>query len=377
MEGSPPPTHTHTHTLPRLPKRLSLKKNEQPGVALFKLLRRVALSNRRAQPQTFYSLREVAQNFHLSVSRVSGVFLRLEEGGLLGKVRSSRTILHGRKDGRNLHVRGVVGLPVSSFRFSAFADYRALIIEVRRRLRRQGFMPAAVFFDRQEAPGGFVAERLLEARADAVIWFSPDWECQESVAVLRDAGARIVGVSDWVPAAIRCRYEIGREKALRAILQSWRAAGLISTVVVCEPRWRSAVGEERYRAASEGALLRSETVVVDESHLKRSLALLARRENQGILLTRSAAAFCALREPAALWELMQKRRVALLEGPINLLFAGAPAVPVDLIAVDWQTVAARIVSDLINQAVWKKSDPVLFHAAAHLRIPLNRYCHEI
>jgi hypothetical protein len=107
------------------------------------------------------------------------------------------------------------------------------------------------------------------------------------------------------------------------------------------------------------------------------LAALARRENRGILLTGSAAALCAVREPEAFRGLMQKRRVALVDGPISTVFARIPAVPADLITVDWQTVARRIVTDLISQAAWAKSESLLFHAEAHLGVPPNRFCPEI
>ncbi len=73
--------------LPRLPRRISRKKGETPSEALFRFLRRVARSSRRSQDQTFYSLRELAGHFNLSLSSVSRVFVRLEAEGLLGRVR--------------------------------------------------------------------------------------------------------------------------------------------------------------------------------------------------------------------------------------------------------------------------------------------------
>ncbi len=363
--------------LPRLPRRLILKKSETRASALFRILQGVAQNNRTAQTQTFYSLREVAENFTLPLSLVSRVFHRLEEEGLLGRIRGSRTVLHGRKYDRHLHVRGVVGLPVSIFRFAAFSDYRIFITQLRRQLRRRGFMPAAVFFERHEVRGTFLAEHLLEPKSDSVIWFGPDRESQESVAALRDAGVRLLGVTDSALASIRCRYEIRRENALRFILREWRAAGLTSTIVVGARRGRSAVDEERCCAASENELLGATTLTIEEGQLKRALSTLSRREKRGIMLTGSAAALCAVREPDAFWKLLQQRRVAFVDGPISLLFAKVPPVPVDLITVDWPSVAGRIVDDLVTQAAWDKSESLVFHAEAHLRVPLSRFCHEL
>lgn len=364
-------------TLPALPKRLARKKTERRAEALFTLLRQVALANQSAQPQTFYSLRQVAGNFRLSLSLVSGVFHLLAEEGLIGQIRGSRTVLHGRKYDRHLHVRGVVALPASIFRFSAFADYRVFNTQLRRQLRRRGFMPAAIFFDRQEIRDGSLAEHILEAKADTAIWFSPGRECQKTVARLHDAGVRVLGVNDYIFPAIVCRYEICRENALRTILRQWRADGLKSTIVAGEPRGRSAADEERCYSWSVEEKLPSNFLMIEGDGVKRALGALRQRENRGILLTASAAALCAVREPEAFWELMQKRRVALVDGPISLLFATIPAVPVDLIAVDWPAVTDRIVRDLIDQTAWVKSESLVFHAEAQLGVPLNRFCSEI
>jgi len=57
-----------------------------------------------------------------------------------------------------------------------------------------------------------------------VIWFSPDRSRRETVATLRDAGVRLVGVRDGGLPSIPCRYEIRRENALRTILRRWRAS---------------------------------------------------------------------------------------------------------------------------------------------------------
>ncbi len=366
-----------TLALPSLPKRLASKKTESRAQTLFRFLQKVGIANRKAQPQTFYSLREVAHNFSLPISMVRNVFVLLEEEGIIGRVRGSRTVLHGRKFDRHLYVRGVVGLPVSIFQFCAFADYRTFITQIRRQLRSRGFMPAAIFFERDEIKGNLIAQYLFEAKADSVIWFSPDRQARETLALLGDAGVRVTGVSDYVLPSMRCRYEIRRENALRSLVRAWLALGLTSTVVVSEARRRSAVDEERCLAASVDEKLPSEIMIIGESALKRAVGALSRRQNRGIFLTASAAAFCAARAPRVLWDLMQKRRVALVDGPVGLFFGDIPAAPVDIITVDWGALTSRIVDDLISQAAWEKKESLVFHAEAHLRVPLNRICHEI
>ncbi len=346
------------------------------SAALHRLLRKIALKHQRAQPRTFYSLREVANSFTLPTSLVARVFSLLEEEGLIGTIRGSRTVLHGRRYDRHLHARGILGLPVSVFRFAAFADYRAFTTQLRRQLRRRGFMPAAIFFERHEI-GSLLAESLFEAKVDTVVWFSPGHECEKTVAILRDAGVRSIGVNDGGLSPIPCRYEIRREKALRTLLRAWRGAGLTSTILLVEARGHSHSNDETCRVASEDEGLSSEIVLLPGTHLSRVVTLLSRKENRGILLKRSAAALLALREPQLFWRLMQTHRAGLIDGPISVLYSEIPPVSADLITVDWKTLAGSIVSDLISQAAWTKAKPLPFQAEAQLRVPLNRFCHEI
>ena len=363
--------------LARLPRRLFLKNGESRSDALFRSLGQVARSSRTAQDQIFYSLREVAGHFALPVSLVSRVFGRLESEGLLGRVRGSRTLLRGRKFDRHLYVRGVVGLPVSILRFSVLAEYRSFILQLRRRLRRRGFMPAAVFFSREEARGSFLVERLLEARADVVLWYSPRNVSPARLDALHDAGVRVLGVRESRDTRLPCRYEVRRGKALRRILHGWRTDGLGGTIVVTAPRWRSPLDEEEYRQASKECSLRSKIIVLEPRDLTRSLGKLARSGKRGLLITASAAALCQAREATRFAQLLAKRQSALVEGAVSFSFATIPDIALDLITTDWETVADRIVGDLVTGSAWANSEPVIFEAAARLQTPLNQFCGEI
>lgn len=109
--------------------------------------------------------------FPLPLSLVYRAFIRLEKEGLLAKIRGSRTVLPGKEFDRHLYIRGVIGIPVSIFRFSAFADYREFVLVLRRKLRRHQFMPAAVFYEQDQNRADFLSERLFDAKADHVLWF--------------------------------------------------------------------------------------------------------------------------------------------------------------------------------------------------------------
>lgn len=239
-------------------------------------------------------------------------------------------------------------------------------------------MPAEVFLNQEESHGVFLAERLLEAGADSVIWISPDRKGQESLHALQDNGIRIVGLCDTAFPPIRCRYEVRKDHALQAIFREWRRCGVESCALVYGPGEQGAMEESQYRLASEDeGLSLAAPVFIDQNRVRRALASLGRRKTQGLLVRASAAAFFALREPEILWKLMLKQRVALLDGPINSLFAKIPSVSVDLITVDWASIASRIVSDLITQTAWNTVESLTFQAQARLAVTLNAFCQQL
>ena len=76
-------------------------------------------------------------------------------------------------------------------------------------------------------------------------------------------------------------------------------------------------------------------------------------------------------------QFFERCRVALVAGPADMPFAKVPAVRVDLVIVDWQLVAERIVNDLITQDVFGSAETIVFEAASKLRVPLNQYAQSI
>jgi hypothetical protein len=69
--------------------------------------------------------------------------------------------------------------------------------------------------------------------------------------------------------------------------------------------------------------------------------------------------------------------VALLNGPVSMPFARVPRVKVDLVVVDWQRVAEKIVDDLITQEAFQQGQAKIFEAEAKLRVPLSEFAHSI
>src|ERR1700756_5951924 len=103
--------------MPPLPKSAALRATDHKADRLLEILRGIAVTNQRDEPQPFYPLREVASRFQVPVSTVARGYGQLEEEGILTSVRGSKTVLQGLSSARHLSVRGIVGLPASPSRF--------------------------------------------------------------------------------------------------------------------------------------------------------------------------------------------------------------------------------------------------------------------
>ena len=85
----------------------------------------------------------------------------------------------------------------------------------------------------------------------------------------------------------------------------------------------------------------------------------------------------SFRSPESLRSLLSCSRVAFVGGPVSILFAKAPDAKVDLVIVDWQLVAERIVNDLLMKQTITIKKPVVFEAQARLHVPLNQYAQSL
>ena len=74
---------------------------------------------------------------------------------------------------------------------------------------------------------------------------------------------------------------------------------------------------------------------------------------------------------------MSRARVLLSGGPASFPFAQVPDVVADLVVVDWQLVAERIVSDLISRKAFDRAETTVFEAKAHLRASLSQYAQRL
>lgn len=366
-------------TLVALPSRRLLDEADHKTERLAEILRETALKNQREQPQVFHSMREVVKHFRVSFSTVSRVYHRLEQEGLLTRVRGAKTVLQGTHFDRHLGVRAFVCLPASLSAFVTVQTYRMFFITIRRELRLRGFATSMIFFDRKEARSGALGERLKTYEFDTVLWFQPPSEAEETVVRLADKGIRFIGVAHESVPTIPCRYHVRRDTAVRALLTEWRTQRGIDRVTLVQ--WKehrvSPVGEVLHDALDELGIKWS-SATLESLQSETFLRKLQKLKTAGIIFSSAqlASKLC-FRAPRAVSDLLRTHRVAFLNGPVTMPFAKVPDVQVDLVMVDWQLVAERIVADLITQDAFRVSDPTIFQAEAKLSVVLSDFAQPI
>ncbi|MEY2497473.1 MAG: hypothetical protein QOD12_1029 [Verrucomicrobiota bacterium] len=366
-------------TLAPLPGKRVLDDAPHKTERLIDIMREVALKNQREQPRAFYSLREVATRFNVPVSTVSRAYGQLEQEGLLNRVRGSKTVLQGLQFDRQLSVRAFVGLPASLSEFVTIQAYRTFFIRIRRELRLRGFATAMVFFDKAEATSDALAKRLKAYEIDTVVWFQPTREAKETALRLSDLGIRLIGVAHHQFPAIPCRYDVRRDAGIRALLEEWKTRHAVDRIILIQAdKQRTPAVEETLKGILGELGIKSSVASYHGRRSEAFLGKLQKAKTDGIIFSSSAlASKLCFRSPDAVIELLRARRVAFINGPVSMPFATVPDVRVDLVTVDWQLVAEKIVDDLITQEAFKIAGQTVFEAQANLRVSLGDFAQPI
>ena len=367
-----------TRALAPLPSRRALDKAHHKTEALIDILRDVAVKNQREQPRAFYSVREVAAHFQVPISSVSRAYRHLEQEGLISRVRGSKTLLQGLNFDRQLKVRAFVGFPASLSKFVTLQDYRSFFIRIRRQLRLSGFAAATAFYEPEEANSDALSKRFKAYEVDTVIWFQPGKESRVTALHLADLGIRLLGVANDSFCQFPCRYQVRRDAAIKALLANWKAEKLERIVLVESKEQRAAAVDQTLHAALDDLEIPWSVINYRSQRSEVFLRDLQRKKTGGIIFSSSSLAskFC-FRAPHAVADLLQSHRVALVNGPVSMPFARVPEVQVDIVTVDWQFVAEKIVDDLISQDAFQLPGPTYFDAEAKLRVPLSAFAQSI
>jgi hypothetical protein len=339
------------------------------------ILRRVALRSQRKQPNIFYSLREVATHFQVPLSMVGRVYRNLEQEGLLSRVRGSKTILQGLEYDRKTRVRGFVGLPASLSCFITLQDYRMFLIRTRRELRLRGFATAMVFLESHDAEDS--TERFLRYGVDTILWLLPGRPDGPTALRLTESGVRVIGISDGGQPGLPCRYQIQRVEAITALCRDWRTAGITSVTIAAEATRRSIADERTLQSILEREGIEYRLITIADESLQESADLLTKKPAGGVMVLASAASILAFRAPRLFYALLNKTRVALIDGPVTTPFTQPLEARVDLLAVNWLVVAERLVADLISQEAFRGTSPIVFHAQYKSRTLLSEHAQRI
>jgi hypothetical protein len=367
-----------SRSLPPLPKTRSLDNALNKTDRLIEILRRVAVNSQSTQPRVFYSVRNIAQHFSVTLSTAARAYHHLEREGLLTRVRGSKTLLQGRDFDRRTGVRAFVGLPASLSAFITIQPYRMFFIKIRRELRLRGFATAMVFTDKNDGIASF-SERLKAYEIDTVLWFQPPREARESALRLADLGIRLIGIAHEHSSPIPCRYEVRRDDAIRTLLTEWKQRlGIGEVTLVRSKECRPHALEETLENALDELEIKSTTAWFQTQQTRNFLRLLQSLDTQVIVFSSGqlASKFC-FRAPGAVGDLLRRRRVAFLNGPVSMPFAKVPEVRVDLTVVDWDLVAQQIVDDLVSQDAFHLAGPTIFEAEPKIWVPLRQFAQAI
>jgi len=326
---------------------------------ILSLLRNAARQNRRKQPQPFYSVREVAKHFDISIATADRIFREMRSEGLLRILWGSKTLIESTQLDRQLRIRGVVAMPASLPSFRMVRGYRAFFLEMREALWKLGFATRLIFYEEQEAEKPAFAELLLKYKLDVVIWFLPNSKIRENAARLIDCGIRMVTVADsWANCGEHC-YRVDRQTALKQAVAAWKESGISSVTVV-----RGAHAKTTGRIAMVEECLRRmgmpySFVTLGSKAAQSCWRALCPATNRAVLFPSSAVPVrLANQFPAQFANLLRECRVLLMDGLID--WAAGEARGVDVIEVDWSAAANRIGSDLVSRA--SKDKPVVFEA---------------
>lgn len=339
---------------------------------LFVTIRDLALQQQKDSPQVFLSLRDAARRFEVPISTMADIFRGLKEEGILSSIRGSRTMLRGRGGRRTLQVAGLIGMPLSVRRLMSL-DYRRCFLEVRDALLRHQFIISPFFFEQGEADPPALVQRLKREKVDAALWFLPDGADRETAARLGDAGISFIGVSLGELSGRSFRYEVRRDRALKAILREWRGDPALERVVVVRAADEGAGDAKRVpeiRALVEAERFRCEVGTLPDRGVSAFLKSLC-AENRAVILPDPAAAVLGWRGTEAAVEVLRACRVALLDGPLELLPAGISGrEEVDVVTADWEPIAKRIADEVLDGAALAEGATTTFQARHHLGVPL-------
>ena len=331
---------------------------------LEQLLRRVVPDLRSKSRVPFYSMREVADFFDVSLKSVAVAYKRLSDDGYVTIVRGSQTVLEGIRKTSKSRLRGVVGIPVALPSFIFGNNPRAFFIRMEDELRRHNYVVDFIFYMSPEAGSGELVDRLLAHKMDIVFWMSPLPVFSETMLRLKDAGVHLVVVGDGPEMFPIQQYVLGLDFGLIEVAEGWSAEGISKVILVGPEQSLAPHFRRKCRAAFHGVGMEVVDARPTAEDFFASLDHYMSETSTGIVFLEHFhyEALCNYNW-SAMQSLFQSKRSLLVQGLVyHSAFNGRP-IFVDTIDLGLSQIARRISSDIVNQAYLSVSEPYVFKAS--------------
>jgi hypothetical protein len=349
ISGAALPLHRH-HT-------------HEKSAVLLRLLRQKARATRNKRPKEFYSIREVAGHFHVSLTTVSRIYTQLKTEGLLTTVWGSKTFIVPSRIDNALRMRGVVALPASLVSFCTLRQYRNFFSEICDALRKFGFATQFLFYEASDEQLPTFADRFSKHKLDIVIWFLPNPKLKETLARVLDHGIRVITVAELARDSREHMYSVDRTHAIRDALLNWRKDGIRFVTVLQNSGCRSSDTLTLLEKCLRDMAMPHALADPESLHLEQALAAPEHQATCGIVFASSEVAVpLVMRDPARFAKLAQRSRILLMDGPINAPGLSGTNLPCDVLELDLRMIAKTIVSDLVQPTRAWKAVPAAFRA---------------
>ena len=329
---------------------------------IYAALAPLARRDRRRHPVRFYSMPEVAAHFGVALGTVAAVYRRLEQEGLVARIRGAGTILAARSGSLRprVPVRGVVAVINWLPGFMHVADQRFFLMQLERHLWERGFSVALVFYHEEEKRDPAFAARILGHRPDVAVWLTPGPDDIATIKALDDAGVRTVAVADRPLETHASKYVIGWQRGLETALRSWRKQGIERVVIPCYLQRFPRMAQQLDAILSELGIAFSLYPMTGSSMEDYVAGLMTEEAGVAFDFDMWHAQVC-MQAPHAFARLLAQRRVLNCWSlPIAADVLGT--VRTDAVILPWRRIVDRLVADLHTGAISRLAADVPFEA---------------
>jgi hypothetical protein len=188
----------------------------RPSVIL-KVLRQTALKNRNNHLQRFYSIRAVAEHFHVPAATVSRIYRQLCQEKLLRTIWGSKTLLEA-KPSRNGGCHSI-GIPVDVNRFAEAGSYRAAVLSLQVEVWNHSITDHVLFFEQNSDEVIHLCIRNHHPIIQVMVWLYPESSQKHTLLRLQDLGIRTICLGDQMIRGVPLCYQISERSTIRAIVR--------------------------------------------------------------------------------------------------------------------------------------------------------------